>query len=250
MTDCKVTWVGHATVLVELDGVRLLTDPVLRSRVGALRRTEPVNARSLEGLDAVLISHVHWDHLDLPSLDRLGRDLQLVVPRGAGRLLERRRFRHVREIDAGSDLRIGDVTLAAVHAEHPARRGPFGTKAASLGFAVSGSQRVYFAGDTDLFDGMAGLAPLDLALLPVWGWGEKLGPGHLDPQRAAEALTFLAARVAVPIHWGTLRRIGARSPSRKPADEFARHAALVAPDVDVRILEPGEATVVARARRG
>ena len=244
MVSCRVTWVGHATVLVEMDGARLLTDPVLRSRVGHLVRSQPVDADPLRNLDAVLLSHVHWDHLDLPSLARVGRSTPIVAPRGAGGLLRRRRFRRVEELVAGDELRIGGVSVAAVHAEHAARRGPFGVAAPSLGYVVSGSARVYFAGDTDLYAGMGGLGPLDLALVPVWGWGDSFGPGHLDPARAAEALALLAPRVAVPIHWGTLRRIGARPASDEPALEFARAAAETAPAVEVRVLAPGESTVV------
>jgi L-ascorbate metabolism protein UlaG (beta-lactamase superfamily) len=69
----RIEYVGHATVAVDLDGVRLLTDPLLRNRVAHLRRATPVDARALRGVDAVLISHAHYDHLDLPSLEKLGK---------------------------------------------------------------------------------------------------------------------------------------------------------------------------------
>jgi L-ascorbate metabolism protein UlaG (beta-lactamase superfamily) len=111
----------------------------------------------------------------------------------------------------------------------------------SLGYVVEAASRVYFAGDTDVYDSMATLAPLDVALLPVWGWGPRVGEGHLNPRTAAEALRLLRPRVAVPIHWGTFRPVYLRG--RPPADaprEFARHAADLAPEVEVRILQPGE----------
>ena len=124
-------------------------------------------------------------------------------------------------------------------------------RAAAIGFLVSATGRVYFAGDTDLFDEMSGLAQdLDVAILPVAGWGPRLPPGHLDPRRAAQALALLRPRVAVPVHWGTYRRIGlTRDPSvlREPAESFAKLAAELAPDVDVRVLEPGESVDVSRA---
>src|SRR6185369_3885052 len=85
----RITWIGHSTVLVELDGVRLLTDPLLRERVVMLRRSEPLDLGSLENLDAVLISHIHYDHLDLGSLRRLSGPKSVIVPRGAGGLLRR-----------------------------------------------------------------------------------------------------------------------------------------------------------------
>jgi L-ascorbate metabolism protein UlaG (beta-lactamase superfamily) len=239
----RITWIGHSTVLVELDGVRLVTDPVLRARVLHLRRTGSVDWEALHDLDAALVSHAHYDHLDLPSLRRLGRSLALVVPRGAARLLRRHGFEQIMELESGDETRVGTLTIRATHAEHRGRRGLFGVQAGTLGFHVSGSARVYFAGDTDIFEGMSSLAPdLDVALLPVAGWGSRLPPGHLDPLRAAEALRLLRPRVAVPIHWGTYRRLGlSRDPAalREPAESFARLAAELAPEVDVRVLPAG-----------
>ncbi len=229
-------YVGHATVLLELDGVRLLTDPILRTRVGHLRRRVPLETGALAHVDAALISHVHYDHLDRPSLRRLGPGVTMVVPRGARRLLAG--FPDVHEVDVGDDVRVGDVTVHAVPAEHRSARLTLRT-APSLGFVISGSRRIYFAGDTDLFEGMRSFAgSLDLALLPVAGWGPKVGPGHLDPYRAAQALRLLRPRVAVPIHWGTLS-LPTRSASAEPPEAFRRHAAELAPSVDVQILEPG-----------
>jgi len=166
------------------------------------------------------------------------------VPRGARPLLERRGFEGVVELGEGEAVSIGPLTVHGTHADHLARRFPLGAETPALGYLIQGSQRVYFAGDTDLFEGMRELAPdLDAALLPVDGWGPRLGPGHLDPQRAAEALRLLAPRVAVPIHWGTYRRLGlSRDPAtlREPAARFERFAAELAPEVEVRILAPGE----------
>jgi len=240
----RIGYVGHATVLVELDGVRVLTDPVLRRRVLHLRRRTLPRADALSGLDAVLISHAHWDHLDLRSLALLEGTPRAIVPRGAARLLRRSRFGDVVELDAGESTEVGGVTVTATRAEHDAGRGPLGVHAPALGYRLTGSKRLYFAGDTDLFPEMAELAPLDLALLPVAGWGPRLPPGHLDARRAAEALRLLEPRVAVPIHWGTYALITKRRESdaavREPAEEFRRLAAELAPEVDVRVLASGE----------
>ena len=237
-----ITWIGHGTALVELDGVRLVTDALLRPRLAHLRRVAPP-AEIAGKVDAVLVSHVHFDHLDVPS-QRLVTSGQRVVPRGAGRLLRRRGFDRVREISEGEEVSIGPLRVRATHAEHNARRIPFVAPVPALGFLVSGSARVYFAGDTDLFPAMRDLSPeLDVALLPIWGWGPRLPAGHMDPQRAAEALVLLQPRFVIPIHWGTYARVGLGRDAatlREPAERFERLAAELAPDVAVRILSPGE----------
>jgi L-ascorbate metabolism protein UlaG (beta-lactamase superfamily) len=247
-SPASVRYVGHGTVLVSLDGVRLLTDPLLRSRVAHLRRFGPVHPDALQDIDAVLISHAHHDHLHLKSLERLGRLVPIVVPRGLGPLLRRRAFVRVLEIEEGETLPIGALRVQAVHADHDGARPPLPARAGAVGYAVLGSRRVYFAGDTGLFAGMDGLVPdLDLALVPIWGWGATLGRGqHLDPESAAEALALLRPRLAVPIHWGTYapihRHVGA-TPAfvEDPGPAFVRAAAERAPEVDVRVLAPGEA---------
>ena len=109
----------------------------------------------------------------------------------------------MREADEGDEIAIGAVTIQVVHADHDASRGPLGVDAPAHGYLVRGSRSVYFAGDTDVFAGMAAFAGIDVALLPVSGWGGKVPAGHLDPGRAAEAVSLLRPAVVVPIHWGT-----------------------------------------------
>ena len=239
----RLTYVGHSTVLIAMDGTRVITDPVLRTRVAHLHRRDPVELDSVGELDGVLISHAHMDHLDRPSLALLGGQPQVVVPRGAAKLV--RGAGRVVEVEAGDELDIGMLHVTATHAEHDGRRLPLGgATTPALGYRIDGGLSVYFAGDTDLFDGMAdiGRAGIDVALLPVSGWGSRLPPGHLDPLGAARALELLAPKVAVPIHWGTLAPMlpgRSRSMHDEAAHEFARHAAGLAPDVDVIVLPPG-----------
>ena len=242
----RIEFVGHATVFIDLDGVRLITDPLLRNRVVHLRRSTPVPAAgSLRGLDAVLISHAHYDHLDLPSLERLGKKLPVVVPRGLGGLLRKRRFESVLEIDVGETFSIGSLQIRAVPAEHDRSRGPLGVSADPVGYVVEGSKSIYFAGDTDLYEGMRELGPLDVALVPIWGWGPGLGGGHLDPARAAEAVARIQPELAIPIHWGTYFPIHLGLKGRPafvdlPPLEFLAAMKETAPGVEVKVLRPGE----------
>jgi L-ascorbate metabolism protein UlaG (beta-lactamase superfamily) len=248
--ELRIVYVGHSTVLIDLDGVKLLTDPLLRPRLIHLRRAVKVDTRALRGVDAALVSHLHFDHLDFPSLEKLGRELPVVVPRGAGGLLRRRGFKTVSELGVDEELRIGPLTVRATRAVHDPGRLPFGVRADPLGFVVQGSRSVYFAGDTEVFEEMSSFGPVDVALLPIWGWGPGTGSGgHMDPAEATEAARLLQPSVAIPIHWGTyfpvhhgVRRLPAFIDA--PAAEFASHMATKVPETEVRVLRPGDETRV------
>ncbi len=240
----RIAWLGHSTVVIDLDGVRLVTDPVLAPRVAHLRRAAGP-ARAPGGVDAALISHLHLDHLHARSL-RAVAPARILAPLGAGRFLRSRGAAELSEVGEGDELAVGPVRVRAVHAEHDGRRAPGRRAAPALGYVVRGSRSVYFAGDTGLFPGMADLAgaALEVALLPVSGWGPTLGPGHLDPETAAQALALVRPRRAVPIHWGTYapawtRRAPPAAFLTQPPRDFARHAARLAPGVEVVVLPPG-----------
>jgi L-ascorbate metabolism protein UlaG (beta-lactamase superfamily) len=245
------TYLGHATVSLEASGTRVLTDPLLRKNLkGLLRRRHAVPDLGADPIDAVLISHVHYDHLDLPSLRRLPDRPRIIVPRGAGGLLTRAGFEDVEEVTVGDRLHLGRLEIEVTPAVHPAtRRGA--EEAESIGYLVGdGATTAYFPGDTELFDAMADLAPrTDLALMPIWGWGPTLGPGHMNPEQAAEALGLIRPARAVPIHWGTYTPVGAGRlwpwMTHSPALGFAEYAALAAPETEVVVLEPGQ-SVAAR----
>ena len=242
-----ITWLGHATALLELDGVRLLTDPVLRNRIGPLVRiaAQP-RIESPETLDVVLLSHLHADHTDLPSLRQLAPPTRVLAPRPAAAWLRHALGATVDELGRGDTVPIGRVTVQATPAMHDDRRRPLGPRAEPVGYLVRGSTRVYFAGDTDLFEAMTGMrGQVDVALLPIWGWGPSVGSGHLDPLRAARAAALIAPAVAVPVHWGTfaLGRPVRRPPDpERPAREFAALMRQHAPGVEVRLLAPGGRT--------
>jgi L-ascorbate metabolism protein UlaG (beta-lactamase superfamily) len=244
-----VTWWGHATVEIRLDGTRLVTDPLLRNRVGPLHslghRPSTRDADALTSVDGVLLSHLHHDHTDLPSIRRFGPATTTVVPRGGGPLLRRHARGSVLELAVGAEARLGGVRVEVTPARHDGNR--LRHHAEAVGYLVRGSRTVYFAGDTEEFPEMARLAAvaggLDVAILPVSGWGLNLGPGHMDALAAARAVAVLRPRLAIPVHWGTLRIPVAwrlrRQHLLNVAVRFAALVAQVAPATRVAVPVPG-----------
>jgi L-ascorbate metabolism protein UlaG (beta-lactamase superfamily) len=256
-------FLGHSTVRVEMAGRTVLTDPLLATTVGMLRRVVPLpHPSSWAGVDIVLISHLHGDHLHLPSLRMIGRHARIVVPRGAGAWLRGRGFPWVDELSVGESLTDGDLRITAVRAEHSGHRwGPrstHGPDTEAVGHLLQGGgSTVYVSGDTGLYDGLdiLGKRDVDVAVLPVWGWGPTLGPGHLDPVTAAEAVARVRPRIAVPVHWGTLAVAGTAtvpSPLRgrmrrlllDPPHAFAAEVAARALDTRVLVTAPGHPVVL------
>lgn len=246
----EVTWHGHSTASIRMNGTEFLTDPVGRSRIAHLRRHRERPDLSVRDPErVVLISHLHFDHLDLPTLKSIGPETPVLIAPGGGSFLARKGFRNVTELRPGESVDLSSGTVRAVEARHGGGRSPVHGKHLPVGFVIEGAASVYFAGDTDLFEGMAEQAGgVDLALLPVWGWGRTLGSGHLDPERAARAVEIIRPGVAVPIHWGTFFPIGLRRFAGHhlvtPPREFERLAGSYAPDTEVRVIEPGSGTSV------
>lgn len=245
----EVTWWGHATTVIEVDGVRLLTDPVLRRHVGPLV-SPGWCPPALGRVDGILISHRHRDHLDLPSLRGLPDSVPIVVPPGSAPLARRAGATSVIELATGASTRIGGVEVTATPAVHPDGRWGRTDGAGTVGYWVGGSVSIYFAGDTASFAAMTDLSGADLALLPIGGWGPTHGPGHMHPVEAAQALRLLRPSRAVPIHWGSLRipalwRLNARD-FRSGGEQFWVHAHRVAPDVEVTVLARGEGVRLSR----
>jgi len=195
------------------------------------------------------VSHLHADHLHIASLAQLPPHVPVAVPRGAPSAvpgLRRLRDRQLVEVGPGDTIRVGEVVVEVVPADHDDRRWPWSRRRApALGYVVSGEGRTYFAGDTGRSDTVRqAVGRCDVALLPVGGWGPTLGPGHLDPARAADVLAGLDAYHAVPVHFGTMWPIGL-GPVRsdrfdRPGAEFARHVARLRLACSVQELQPGE----------
>lgn len=241
-----MAYLGHSTVVIEVDGVRVLTDPILRRRVGPLvRAVAPIVDGAWAAVDVVLLSHSHWDHLDVGSLRMLGPDVPIVAPWGMAHRLRTRGFHEVIEVTPGDVVRIGGIAIETIPALHRGFGPPIGPTELAVGYLITGSRAVYFAGDTALFEEMRALdRGLDLALLPVWGWGPRArATDHMDPASAAHAVELIRPRVAVPIHWGTLHPMGMRwvRPSTRvdPPHAFARNVAQLVPETEVHVVPIG-----------
>lgn len=220
-----VTWWGHASTTVELGGVRVALDPLLAGRLVHLRRRTPLPPADAALADVVLVSHLHLDHCHLPSLRRFAADVPVVVPRGGERLLADLGDRLL-GVGPGETHRVGGVDVEVLAATHDGRRHPWAReRPPALGFRVTGPATgattgatsgatapapasFWFPGDTGLREDMREVAPVDLALAPVGGWGPSLGEEHMDPDEAAEAVRRVGARWAVPVHWGTFWPVG------------------------------------------
>jgi len=248
--DEKITFLGHATVLVELAGTRLITDPVLRQQVGPLRRRTPKPFLGpLAGLDVVLISHLHLDHYDPASLRLLDTGVPIVGPPGSARSLGWRGFTDVHELRPGESLRLGGIEIVATEARHRGTRHPLARRTPSNGYVIGGGGRhLYFAGDTGLFVGMADLWDgLDVALLPIAGLGPWMPEfKHLSPRHAVRAAELLQPKLVIPIHWGTYHLPGTvlmrlrPDVHRRAPYVFVREAAALAPEIRTVLLDPGQ----------
>ncbi|WP_445397393.1 MBL fold metallo-hydrolase [Streptomyces sp. LE64] len=210
-----VTWAGHASWVVRIGGLTVLTDPVWSRRIlGTPARVTPVGVawEALPPVDAVLISHNHYDHLDAPTLRRLPRDTPVLVPAGLGRWFHRRRFEQITELDWWQGTTLGGVRIDFVPAHHWSKRTLLDTCRSLWGGWVltdAHGQRLYFAGDTGYghwFDRIGRRYPgIDLALLPIGAYAPRwwLRDVHCDPEEAVRAVRDLGARRMAPMHWGT-----------------------------------------------
>lgn len=253
MSSLRICWLGHSTVVVDLDGVRLLTDPLLRPHAGLLRRIAPrPDPSQWSGAEAVLLSHLHHDHAEIRSLRMLAGVPVMASPPVAA-WLRRKGLRGVRIGDDWVPVGAGEVDVRLAPAVHRHRPMPHRPNAAHGHLVRSASATLWIAGDTSLYPGMTSLPDLvggsvDVALVPVWGWGPRLSEGHMTPEEAALACARAGARRAVPVHWGTLHppffdRL-AHDWLERPGEEFAEALARVAPACEAVVLDPGESRVL------
>jgi L-ascorbate metabolism protein UlaG (beta-lactamase superfamily) len=252
--NTRITFVGHSTTLVEISGARLLTDPIFRDKFRFLRRRGRVCTRCIDvsSLDAIVLSHMHFDHMDYPSLRMVPRDVPIIAPVGAGRYLGREVGHDVVEMKIGQSVRIGEVEIHATPSLHDSGfYWPLWYPKSVLSFMFVGSHTVFFVGDSALSEDFREVGQdfdINVAMLPVWGCGPYLRGHHMTPVDAAEAVSMLRPHTAIPIHWGTVHPVGPiwrkMAFFAEPPRRFAREAARVAPMTEVRVLSPGESTLI------
>jgi L-ascorbate metabolism protein UlaG (beta-lactamase superfamily) len=239
----RLTWLGHASFLLRMEGMNLLIDPVFADRIGWFypRQLAPgLTAEQLPPVDVLLVSHNHYDHLDLPSIEALPRSATVVTTRGLGRYFVKRLFARVIELDWWDTVEVGALRFTLTPARHWSRRTLFDTNRTLWGGFVIESVRdrhvgrtgspsvmasdvaetdrrganaaaIYYAGDSAWFDGFAEVGRrfphLDLALIPIGGYEPAwfMENNHLNPEQAGQAFLDCGAQRMVPMHWGTFQ---------------------------------------------
>jgi L-ascorbate metabolism protein UlaG (beta-lactamase superfamily) len=279
----RLRWLGHATTVLDLDGVRIMTDPLLGRHAGLLRRRGVApQDRDWQDPDAVLLSHLHHDHAELSSLRRLGSAPVITAPANAAWLRRRGIESAVglhenvwftvgsgtgpglsassrRVWGSGPDRDVKEVMVRLTPALHGERPMPHRPNAANGHLICTPSVTIWIAGDTAPYPAMIGLpelagAPLDVVVVPVGGWGPRLSGGHMDPVQAAEVCHLVGARVAIPVHWGTLHAPASRRLPPGWMDRagpaFAAAVAHHAPGCRAVVLETGAQVDLTRLLKG
>lgn len=252
----RVTWLGHSTMLLEIDGARVLIDPVWSRRAspfsfaGPERWYEPpLPLDELPKIDAVVISHDHYDHLDYETVIAMKslEGMKWVVPLGVGAHLEHWGVapEAIIELDWWDETEAGGVTLTATPARHFSGRrsipNPSGGPTLWAGWSFAGAKhRVYYSGDTGLFDELIDigerLGPFDLTMIEAGAYSHSARDIHLGPEQAVQAHRLVRGEIMMPVHWGLfdLNAHGWTEPIERVLIEAARH------DVSVLSIEPGE----------
>jgi L-ascorbate metabolism protein UlaG (beta-lactamase superfamily) len=246
----SLTWIGHATFVLKLGGALIATDPIWSERIsGVIRRKAPpgVAFEKLPPLDVVTVSHNHYDHLDLPTLKRIGNRPVYITLVGNGAVLREAGIDHVVELEWWQSHRVGELEVTAVPARHWSMRMPWNRNDMLWGgFVYRGPEGVaYHAGDTALFDGFGEIGrrvgPIDWAILPIGAYEPRwfMEPQHMNPEDAGQAFELLGARTLVAMHWGTFKLTD--EPLGAPPERMRRFFAERALDAQrLWILDVGE----------
>jgi L-ascorbate metabolism protein UlaG (beta-lactamase superfamily) len=244
-----ITFLGHSSALISVGNTHILTDPNLSRRIARVisrKSKPPTEAAALPPIDLVLISHGHYDHLDLPTLKKLPGRPTIVVPPGIERLLRRIAKKCIVTLLPWEEYREKEVAVTAVPAKHFAGRHPLYPHTGYQGYVIQGSAVIYFAGDTGFFEGFDEIAKrwkIDAALLPVGAYEPPpFRRNHMSPEDAVKAARILQTKLLVPIHWGTFKL--SLEPLGEPIPRLLNAAGRAGIGESVRVLKPGESILV------
>ncbi|MFA4934206.1 MAG: MBL fold metallo-hydrolase [Candidatus Methanoperedens sp.] len=209
----SITFIGHSTALIHLNGTNILTDPNFNNWAVIVHRArEPgIKIENLPKIGAILISHAHRDHLDKWTMDQLPKDTPVLISEGNGDILRDWGFTDVREMNIWNKTEVNGINITAVPAKHSgARNSAFADFPKALSYIIQGDKTVYFVGDTGLFDGLKEIgnySQIDAALLPIGAYSPRwfMKSHHMSPDDAIQAMALLGAKEMIPIHWGSFR---------------------------------------------
>jgi N-acyl-phosphatidylethanolamine-hydrolysing phospholipase D len=257
-SQIRLTWIGHSSFLIQHQGLNILTDPIFGDcqpiPVGRMRRSTPPGIRfaDLPPIHHVLISHSHYDHLDLPTIRALGNEVHYWVPEGLSRWFRRRGITSCRELAWGQTAKLSeDLTIHCVPAQHGSARTLFDRNQTHwCGWVVKSAERsAYFAGDTgyspifrELGEQFGGF---DLAMIPIGAYNPRwlMHPVHLNPADAVQVHLDVRSRLSVACHWGTFRL--ADEPLEEPPTLLAQELAQAHVDpAKFLAIHPGDAIEV------
>jgi len=251
-----LTWIGHATFLVQLGGRSILIDPVFSKRITVVPRlvAPGIAFDALPKIDAVLITHNHRDHMDAPTLARFGGDVHFVVPKGLGAWFRRQGRTRVTELEWWGSAEVDGARVTFVPSQHWSMRSPFDRNESLWGGYVveDGTHRVYHSGDTAWFEGFSEIGQragaIDVAMLPIGAYEPRwfMKGQHMNPNDAARAFAALGAARCVAMHWGTFKLTDEPTGEPPLAARAEWHAAKLDED---RLLIPavGETLFLARS---
>jgi L-ascorbate metabolism protein UlaG (beta-lactamase superfamily) len=211
--DTTVTWIGHSTFLVQLNGCTILTDPVWATRMGFDKRlTDPGLAISdLPEIDVIVISHGHYDHLDFPTLKNFSREIKYFVPVGLKKLFTQKGFSNVEEFSWWEERTYKDIVFSFVPAQHWTRRSPFDMNTSHWGgWMFQSKETVYFGGDSGYFREFKEIGErfdIDIALLPIGAYEPEwfMKDSHMSPEEAVQTYLDIKAKHFIPMHYGAFR---------------------------------------------
>ena len=230
--ELAAVWIGHATLLLRIGGKTILTDPVFSARVGLgfgiatagpLRLVRPaLRIDELPPIDLILISHAHFDHLDVPSLARLPKTSTVITPNHVSDLIARLRFRRVVELKLGEQFTLDNLTITAQPVRHWGARTFTDTHRGYCAYTLDAAgHRILYGADTAYHDGWRGLGPVDLAIVGIGAYDPYIA-AHANPEQALEMADQVEARHVFPIHHSTFKL--SHEPKHEPIQRLLKAA--------------------------